>query len=80
LKALKAKMASRLRVGQSATVRVRPGPAKATGLAVAFTSSKPSVLAVDKAGRVTAKKPGQATIRVKAGGKTVSLKVKVSRA
>ncbi|MDR1152079.1 MAG: Ig-like domain-containing protein [Bifidobacteriaceae bacterium] len=76
LTSLKAKTGKTMRVGRAARIAVTPRPASATNVTVTFTSSKPSVIAVDKAGRLTAKKPGKATIRVKARGKTVSLPVR----
>ncbi|MDR1293814.1 MAG: Ig-like domain-containing protein [Bifidobacteriaceae bacterium] len=76
LTSLKAKTGTTMRVGRAARITVTPRPAKATNLTVTFTSSKPSVIAVDKAGRLTAKKAGKATIRIKARGKAVSIPVR----
>jgi hypothetical protein len=49
----------------------------APGAAVTYRSSDPNVLSVDKAGRVTAKAPGNATLTVKAGGKSAKATVTV---
>ncbi|MGD9560561.1 MAG: Ig domain-containing protein, partial [Oscillospiraceae bacterium] len=52
-------------------------PSKATDAVVTFKSSKPSVLQVDKAGRLTALKMGKAKLTLKAGGKTATATVTV---
>jgi predicted amidohydrolase YtcJ/uncharacterized protein YjdB len=56
-----------LKVGKTAVLKVKASPAKATNLAVKFSSSKKSVVSVDKAGRITALKKGTAKITVKIG-------------
>ncbi|MDR1428358.1 MAG: Ig-like domain-containing protein [Bifidobacteriaceae bacterium] len=56
-----------LKPGASTTVNVSVKPAKATGAIARWRSSKPSVVAVDQAGTVTAKKKGKATITVTVG-------------
>jgi alpha-amylase len=45
-------------------------PATATGVKVRYTSSRPAIVSVDQAGRLTAKTPGKATISITAGAKT----------
>lgn len=52
-------------------------PISATNIKVSFKSNKASVVSIDKAGRLTAKKKGNVTITVKAGGKTVKKKITV---
>jgi hypothetical protein len=67
-----------LAIGKTKTLKVSISPKTATGAAATFKSSKPAVLSVDKAGKLTAKKKGTAKITVKAGGKkaTVTITVK----
>jgi uncharacterized protein YjdB len=59
-----------LKKGKTAQVKVKVTPVSATNLKITFKSSKPAVLSVDKAGKLTAKKKGKATITVKAGKKS----------
>jgi uncharacterized protein YjdB len=66
-----------LKKGKTAQLTVKVTPASATNLNVTFKSSKPSVLSVDKAGKLTAQKKGTATITVKAGGKSAKKTVTV---
>jgi uncharacterized protein YjdB len=66
-----------LKIGKTAQIKVKVTPTDATNLAITFKSSKSSVLGVDKAGKLTAKKKGKATITVKAGGKSVKKMVTV---
>jgi uncharacterized protein YjdB len=66
-----------LKVGKTAVLKVKLTPAKATGIKVTFKSSKPSVIKVDKSGKLYAVKKGTAKITVKAGGKTKVITVKV---
>jgi len=68
---------SSLTVGQTAYVTGRYKPKKATGVKVRYSSTKASVVAVDKVGRVVAVSPGTAKVKVKAGGKTKAYKVRV---
>jgi uncharacterized protein YjdB len=58
-----------LKKGKAAMLKVKASPAKATNLKVTFKSSKPSVLTVDRAGKLTALKKGKAKITVKIGKK-----------
>jgi uncharacterized protein (UPF0333 family) len=78
-KRVKAAAPSRLAVGEAKGVYGRPVPASATGAVVAYSSSNSSVLAVDKAGTLTAKKAGKARLTVKAGGKSKTYTVTVTR-
>jgi hypothetical protein len=71
------KAPSSLKRGKTAVLSVKLKPAGATAQVVKFTSSKKSVLTVDKAGRVTALKKGSAKITVSIGGKKVVKKIKV---
>jgi uncharacterized protein YjdB len=66
-----------LKVGKTAILKVKATPAKATNLLVKFSSSKKSVLSVDKAGKITALKKGTAKVTVKIGKKKYVLTVKV---
>jgi uncharacterized repeat protein (TIGR02543 family) len=66
-----------LAVGKTKILKVKLTSAKATGIRVTFKSSKPSVLSVDKAGKLFALKKGKAKITVKAGGKQKVITVKV---
>ncbi|WP_051410152.1 immunoglobulin-like domain-containing protein [Brevibacillus panacihumi] len=69
-----------LTVGEeSATLQATITPSNATNRAVSWSSSNPSVAAVDATGKVTAKQAGQATITVTTadGNKTASSEVTV---
>jgi hypothetical protein len=68
---------TRLAVGKTAWLKLKLTPVTATNVKVSFKSNKPSVVSVDKAGRLTAKNKGNAIITVKAGGKTVKKKITV---
>jgi alpha-amylase len=63
--------------GKSAQLRISISPSDATVKSVSFKSSKPSVLHVDKAGMLTAKKKGTAYITVKVDGKSRKIKISV---
>ena len=54
--------------GESSTLKPTLQPAKFADEAITFHSSKKSVASVSKKGKITAKKPGKATITVSAGG------------
>ena len=62
------------------TLKATVKPEKATNKAVTWSSDKPDVAAVNKDGKVTAHKAGEAVITVKSedGGKTASCKVTVT--
>jgi uncharacterized protein YjdB len=64
--------------GKTAVLKVKLTPAKATGVKITFKSSKPSVVSVDKAGKLYGVAKGKAKITVKAGGKqkVVTIRVK----
>jgi uncharacterized repeat protein (TIGR02543 family) len=66
-----------LAVGKTKILKVKLTSAKATGVNITFKSSKPSVIQVDKAGKLFALKKGTAKITVKAGGKSQVITVKV---
>ncbi|MDR1815111.1 MAG: InlB B-repeat-containing protein [Clostridiales Family XIII bacterium] len=82
-KALKAKAVvvkkppKTLAVGKTKALKASVSPAKATGAVLTFKSSKPSVLSVDKAGKLTALKKGTAKITVKAGGKKATIEITI---
>ena len=65
---------------ETVTLKATVKPEKAPNKAVTWSSNKPDVAAVDKDGKVTAKKTGEATITVTTtdGDKTASCKVTVS--
>jgi len=67
-----------LAVGKTQSLKVRASGTAPTGAKVTFKSSKPSVLTVDKAGKLTAVAPGTAKVTVKIGGKKATLTVKVT--
>ena len=76
-KKVTAKVPTSMAVGQVAYVTGRYKPKKATGVKVRYSSTKASVVAIDKVGRVVAVSPGTAKVKVKAGGKTKAYKVRV---
>ena len=65
---------------ETVTLKATVKPEKAPNKAVTWSSNKPDVAAVDKDGKVTAHKAGEATITVTTtdGGKTASCKVNVT--
>ena len=65
---------------ETVTLKATVKPANAANKKVTWSSNKPDVAAVDKDGKVTAHKAGEAVITVKSedGGKTASCKVTVS--
>jgi hypothetical protein len=77
VKTVKASVPRTLAVGATKAITGTFAPAGAVGVKVTYTSSKPQVAIVDKAGMVTAKAPGTTTIAVKAGGKTKTYTVTV---
>jgi hypothetical protein len=73
------KAPKKLKKNQTKYLKVKISPKKATGVVVKFRSSKPKVISVDKAGKLTALKKGKATITVSAGGKKVKVSIKVTK-
>jgi uncharacterized protein YjdB len=71
----------KIKVGASKKLGVKLSPAKATisGTAVVWKSSKPKVLSVDAAGKITAHKVGTAKISIKIGKKTATVKLTVKK-
>jgi hypothetical protein len=63
--------------GRKATVAVSAVKASGAKAAVTYKSSKPKVVKVAKNGKLTARKAGKAVITVTAGGKKVSITVRV---
>ncbi|MDR3225983.1 MAG: S8 family serine peptidase [Clostridiales Family XIII bacterium] len=63
--------------GKTTQIKVKITPVNATITKIAFSSNKPSVLSVDQAGMLKAKKKGTATIKVTAGNKSQKIKIKV---
>ncbi len=74
---VKVKAPKNLKVGATADLRVNYKQRKAAGVKVTFKSSAKKVLRVDKAGRVTARQPGKAKIRVKVGKRTATVTIRV---
>jgi len=64
--------------GESVTLKATVAPDNATNKTVTWTSSDEKIATVDKEGKVTAVKAGEATITAKAGEKTAECKVKVT--
>jgi uncharacterized protein YjdB len=75
VKILNVPKGKRLSVGASKTLKAA-FTKKATTI-VTWKSSKPSVVKVDAAGKITALKKGKATITMKAGGKSKKVAVRV---
>jgi uncharacterized repeat protein (TIGR02543 family) len=75
IKKLSAKKAKRLKVGQVKRL-VAKFTKKATAIAT-WKSSKPKVVKIDAAGRITVLKKGTAKITLKVGGKKKTLKIRV---
>jgi uncharacterized protein YjdB len=70
---------SKLKRGAYKQLTLKLGTSSATNLTPKFSSSKPAVLAVDRSGKVFAKKKGSARITVRVGGRKVTTKtIKVS--
>jgi hypothetical protein len=63
--------------GDMAQLQISVSPADATVQSISIKSGKPSVLSVDRAGKITAKKKGSATITVKAGNTSQKIKIRV---
>ena len=71
--------AEKLSVDESVALTAAVAPANATDQALTFTSSSADVIKVDNSGRMTALKPGRATVIVTAaGGKKASMQITVT--
>jgi hypothetical protein len=68
-----------LTVGATDRLTAKATAGGVTGAIVKWTSNKPAVLAIDAAGRMTAKKPGAATITATIGSAKTTIRVKASR-
>ncbi|MDR1295505.1 MAG: Ig-like domain-containing protein, partial [Bifidobacteriaceae bacterium] len=79
-KSITATVPRSIRVGAAVSVRPTYKPATATSIKVTYTSSRPTVATIDKAGRLIAKAPGRTAIRVKAGAKSKKYTVTVTAA
>ncbi len=79
VKSLVAQKPIGLTVGKTTQIKVKTTPAKATGIVPKFSSSKKTVVTIDKAGVITAKKLGTSVITIKAGGKTQKVTVTVGK-
>jgi hypothetical protein len=77
VKTVALKAPKRLKVGAAKALSAVVRPAKATGVTVTWSSSKPGVLRVDAAGHVWALAPGKAVIKAKVSGKTVKKTIQV---
>lgn len=67
---------NRLKVGNTKYLRVKVYPSSSTGT-VRWTSSKKSILTIDKSGKITPKKKGTVKITAKLGSKKTSRTIKV---
>jgi uncharacterized protein YjdB len=74
---IKIKAAPKLKKGKTAFLTFTVSPAKAPHGKISIKSSKPNVLTVDKAGKLTTKKKGKATITVKVGAKKATKTITV---
>ncbi|MDR0944894.1 MAG: hypothetical protein LBM66_01860, partial [Bifidobacteriaceae bacterium] len=77
VKTVALKAPKRLKVGAVKALSTVVRPAKATGVTVTWSSSKPGVLRIDAAGRVRALRPGKAVVKAKLSGKTVKKTIQV---
>lgn len=68
-----------MKKGQTKYLKVTLNPKTATNGKVTFSSSKKSVVTVDKGGMITANKTGKAKITIKAGGKKKVISIKVTK-
>jgi C1A family cysteine protease len=66
---------SKLKKGARKQLTLKLGTPSATNLTPKFSSSKPSVLTVDSAGKIFAKKKGKARVTVRVGGKKATTKI-----
>ena len=64
-----------VKVGKKVTIKATAKPSAK----ITYTSSNKKIATVNSKGVVTGKKPGKATITVKANGKTVKVKVTVKK-
>jgi alpha-amylase len=64
-----AKVPKKIAVGATATITGAYSPARVAKVKVRYKSSAPSVISVDKVGRLVAKQAGKAKITITAGGK-----------
>jgi hypothetical protein len=78
VKTITATVPKAMAVGKATSVRPSYKPVTATSVKVTYSSSKPAVATIDKAGRLTAKAAGTATITIKAGTKSKKYKVRVA--
>jgi uncharacterized protein YjdB len=62
-------MKAKLAKGKTAQLKLKVTPASSTNLKIKFKSSKPKIVSIDKAGKLTALKKGKAKITVTVGGK-----------
>jgi hypothetical protein len=69
---------ARQKVGQVSWASVAWKSAAATGARVTYRSADPSIVSIDKAGRIVAKAPGSTTIQVKVAKKAKTIAVTVT--
>jgi len=74
---VRASVPKTMRRGQVVYVTGTYTSTRATGVKVSYSTSKPGVVALDKVGRLVAKRPGTASITVRAQGKTVRYRIVV---
>ncbi len=75
---VKASVPAQLKLGEVLYITGTYSSAKATGVKVSYSTSKPDIVVIDKVGRLVAKTRGTEYVKVKAGGKTKAYKVTVS--
>ena len=66
-----------LKVEQTVYITGKYSSARATGIKVKYTTSKPDVVFIDRAGRIVAVSKGTAYVRITAGGKAKTYKITV---
>jgi uncharacterized protein YjdB len=66
-----------LKQGKTATLKIKASPANATNLKVTFASSKPKIISIDKAGKLTALKKGKSKITIKIGTRKYTKEITV---
>jgi uncharacterized protein YjdB len=66
-----------LKKGKTKILTIKLSPKTATDVKVTYKSSKPKIIKVDKAGKITALKKGKATITVKCGKRIVQKTITV---
>lgn len=66
-----------IKVNQYREITGKVKPAKATGVKITYSSSRPGIASIDKSGLLLARARGETVITVKAGNKTAKYTVRV---